>query len=235
MTAFTSKPDTLRTLPLFESLTETQLTWVLPAVKHRNYPAGARIVRAGETPEGLYIILSGRVRILHEDADGRTLITGDLVSNEFFGELGLIDAAPSPASVYAVDACELAYVPRKTVVECIEGSAAAAAYMLRVVLRRLCNAHHKMGNLALMNVYGRVARVLLENGREADGDWLVETRSELIAGMVGASREMVSRVIKKMIAKGTVRRYKRKLIVLDRTALALASATHRPPDVAASR
>ena len=91
-----------------------------------------------------------------------------------------------------------------------------------------------MADLALMNVYGRVARVLLENGREANGDWLVETRSEQIAGMVGASREMVSRVIKKMIAKGEVRRYKRKLIVLDRTALALASTSHRPPDTGAS-
>jgi CRP-like cAMP-binding protein len=81
-----------------------------------------------------------------------------------------------------------------------------------------------MADLALKNVYGRVARVLLDNGHEAEGTWLVKPGAEQIAGMVGASREMVSRVIKHMIGKGAVRRYKRKLIVLDRTALTRAAA-----------
>lgn len=230
MIDFESKPGALRNLPLFSSLTPRQLIAVAPAVKHRTYPAGACIVAAGEVPDGLHILLSGRVRVLHEDAEGHALIAAELGPSEFFGEMGLIDSSPCPASIRAIERCELVWVPQKTVLECIGDNAAAAVSLLRTALERLCAAHHKMAHLALMNVYGRVAHVLLEEGREANGDWLVEAGSEQIAAMVGSSREMVSRVVKSMIGKGAVRRYKRKLIVLDRAALALACATPRPTD-----
>ena len=232
MIDFESNPDALRKLPLFSALTASQLTWVAAAIKHRTYPAGACIVPAGETADGLYVILSGRVRVVHEDAEGHALIVADLGAHEFFGEMGLIDSTPCPASIRAVDRCEVIWMPRKIFIECIEDNAGAALCMLRRSLERLCAAHHKMANLALMNVYGRVARVLLENGHETNGEWRVDTGSEQIAAMVGASREMVSRVVKSMIVKGAVRRHKRKLIVLDRGALAQASASHRPRQVA---
>jgi CRP-like cAMP-binding protein len=228
MIDFESNPDALRRLPPFSTLTGSQLTWVAAAIKHRTYPADACIVPAGEIPDGLYVILSGRVRIVHEDDDGHALIAACLGPNEFFGEMGLIDSTACPASIRAVDRCEVIWMPRKIFIECIEDNAAAALWMLRGSLDRLCAAHHKMANLALMNVYGRVARVLLENGHETNGEWLVDIGSEQIAAMVGASREMVSRVVKSMIVKGAARRYKRKLIVLDRGALTEASATHRP-------
>ena len=234
MIDFESDPDALRKLPLFSAMTASQLTWVAAAIKHRTYLAGTCIVPAGEPPDGLFVILSGRVRVVHEDAEGHALIVADLGATEFFGEMGLIDSTPCPASIRAVDRCECVWIPRKIFIECIEDNAAAALCMLRGSLERLCTAHHKMANLALMNVYGRVARVLLENGHDANGEWLVDTGSEQIAAMVGASREMVSRVVKSMIVKGAVRRYKRKLIVLDRAALAQASVSHRHRQVAAA-
>lgn len=223
MNAFTRDPAAIRKLPLFSPLTETQFAWLVPAIQFRTYSAGKCILHSGEAPDGLYIIIAGRVRVMHDDGQGHALIVADYGPGEFFGEMGLIDSAPCPANIHVVDACEVAYVPRKILLECIEDNAAGAVYMLRTALDRLCAAHRKMADLALMNVYGRVARVLLDNGREADGSWLVEPGSERIAAMVGASREMVSRVIKHMIGKGTVRRHKRKLIVLDRAALACAS------------
>jgi predicted regulator of amino acid metabolism with ACT domain len=77
-----------------------------------------------------------------------------------------------------------------------------------------------MGNLALTDVYGRVAQVLVESGHEVNREWHVDVGAEQIAAMVGASREMVSRVVRCMIEKRLVRRFKRRLIVLDRDALA---------------
>jgi hypothetical protein len=91
-----------------------------------------------------------------------------------------------------------------------------------------------MANLALTDVYGRVAQVLVESGREVDGEWHVDVGSEQIAAMVGASREMVSRVIKCMIEKRLLRRYKRKLIVLERETLA-APANGRNGDISAAK
>src|SRR6185312_5276078 len=100
----------------------------------------------------------------------------------------------------------------------------AAVFVLQKALERLSAAHEKMASLALTNVHARVARVLLDNGYDSPGGWRVYPGSEEIAAIVGASREMVSRVLKAMIASGAVRREKRKLVVVDRQALETESS-----------
>jgi CRP/FNR family cyclic AMP-dependent transcriptional regulator len=230
MNALMLDPGSLRTQSLFSSFTERQLTGIVPAVKHRSYHAGAPILRAGDTPDGLYVLLSGRAKMVHEDGQGRTLIVAYIGPNEFFGEMGLLEAKPYPATVQAIEQCEVAFVPRKTFLECICDNAPAALYVLQKVSERLAAAHEKMASLALSDVYTRVARVLLENGRETDGGWRVKPGAEEIAALVGASREMVSRVVKGMIRSGTVRREKRKLVVMDRQGLANSLSRSSEPE-----
>jgi CRP/FNR family cyclic AMP-dependent transcriptional regulator len=91
--------------------------------------------------------------------------------------------------------------------------------MLRSVVGRLREADRKIASLALMDVHGRVARLLIELAREVNDVWVVDTGSEEMARMVGASREMVSRVLKEMRESGLIRREKRKIIVLDRASM----------------
>jgi CRP/FNR family cyclic AMP-dependent transcriptional regulator len=197
---------------------------VLQAIQHRSYGARVRVLNAGERAESLYVIVSGRVRVLFDDGDGRELIAATMGPGEFFGEVGLVEGKPHFASVETLEACEVLVIPRKTLLECIEHNAHAAMSLLRTVMQRLEEAHSKMAMLALMGVYGRVARVLLDLCHDVEGELLVEEGTEEIAAMVGASREMVSRVLKEMISKGMVRRTKRKLIVLDRSQLVPRSA-----------
>jgi CRP/FNR family cyclic AMP-dependent transcriptional regulator len=91
--------------------------------------------------------------------------------------------------------------------------------MLRSVVGRLRNADDKIASLALMDVHGRVARLIMEEAKLVDSAWVVDTGSEEMARMVGASREMVSRVLKEMRESGLIRRDKRKIIVLDRASM----------------
>ena len=228
MNALTLDPDALRTQSLFSSFTDRQLTYMVSSVKHRSFAPGTWILRTGETPDGLYVLLAGRARVVHEDGQGHALIAGYIGPNEFFGELGLLDSKPCPASIQAVERCELAFVPKKTFLECIYDNASAAVFVLQKALERLAAAHEKMASLALSNVHARVARVLLDNCYETPTGWRVNPGSEEIAAIVGASREMVSRVLKTMIASGAVRREKRKLIVMDRGALESACARYFP-------
>lgn len=192
---------------------------MLPAMQQRSYPARTCILRAGENGDGLHVVLSGRVRIVLDDGEGHEIIVAVLGPNEFFGEIELIDGTPRFANFDCTQPAEVLHIPKKTALEWLERDPAAAMLVLRTVTRRLAEAHHKIGNLALVNVYGRVSRVLLEAGRESNGEWHVEPGAEQIAAMVGASREMVSRVVKDMISRGIVRRHKRKLIVIDRQSL----------------
>jgi CRP-like cAMP-binding protein len=87
------------------------------------------------------------------------------------------------------------------------------------VISRLGEAQHKMASLALTDVYERVAKVMLENLEEVDDACIVAIGAERMASMVGASREMVTRVVRDMIGRGVVRRQKRTLVVLDRHGL----------------
>ena len=228
MKALTLDPDALRTQSLFASFTDRQLSYMVSAVKHRSCAPGSCILRTGETPDGLYVLLAGRARVVHEDGHGHALIAGYIGPNEFFGELGLLDSTPCPANIQAVERCELAFVPKKTFLECIYGNASAAVFVLQKALERLSAAHEKMASLALSNVHARVARVLLENSYDSPGGWRVKPGSEEIAAIVGASREMVSRVLKGMIASGAVRREKRKLVVMDRQALETECSRYFP-------
>jgi CRP/FNR family cyclic AMP-dependent transcriptional regulator len=212
-------PKLLKTLRPFSSLTEAQFTALAPSIEHRKYAARAYILRAGEKPDGLYFILSGEVRLVLHGSKGRDLIVAAIGRDEFFGEAIITDAEPLATSVQSHEHCEVLYVPRHTLLKLLQYSPGAAIVMLRAMINRLSDAHRRIASLFLVDVYGRVMRVLLEHGRDTKGEWIVDVGSEQIAAMVGASREMVSRVIKDMISKGAVRRCRRKLIVLNRALL----------------
>ena len=224
MPGCTWSADILKSLPLLSELAEEDFRRLLLAAKRRTVAARAYVLRAGETPDGLYVVVSGRVRLVHQDPDGRALIAEIYGRGELFGEMGLMDETACPAHVIASEDCELVFIPREAAIECMNLSPVAALSLLRTSLTRLCKAHRQMANLALTPVYGRVAQVLVSNGHESEGEWHVDVGSEQIAAMVGASREMVSRVLRCMIEKRVVRRFKRRLIVIDRAALSAPDA-----------
>ena len=113
---------------------------------------------------------------------------------------------------------------KRAFLDCIEGSFEVAIAMLRTTLERLSRADRKIATLGLLDVHGRVARLLVESAEQIDGQWIVSVGSEEIARSVAASREMVSRVVKKMAGAGLVRRHKRKMMILDLARMTGAAA-----------
>jgi CRP/FNR family cyclic AMP-dependent transcriptional regulator len=216
MTNLTVNPTILKTVPLFSLLSDNQLGSLFPAIQHRSYPRHAFMLRAGERPDALYIILAGRAKVLIEDGEGREVTLTIIGPSEFFGEMSLIDDKPRSASVEALEACEILYISKAAFMGCLKDNFEVAMLMLRSIVGRLREADRKIASLALMDVHGRVARLLMDLAREVNDVWIVDTGSEEMARMVGASREMVSRVLKEMRDSGLILRDKRKIIVLDR-------------------
>jgi CRP/FNR family transcriptional regulator, cyclic AMP receptor protein len=225
MTNLTVNPTVLKTVPLFSLLSDHQLAALFPAIQHRTYPRHSFMLRAGERADALYIILAGRAKVVIDDGDGREVTLTFIGPNEFFGEMSLIDDKPRSASVEAVETCEILYVSKAAFISCLKDNFEVAMLVLRGVIGRLREADRKIASLALMDVHGRVARLLMELAREVDGVWVVDTGSEEMARMVGASREMVSRVLKEMRDSGLIRRDKRKIIVLDQDSMSTRPAT----------
>jgi CRP/FNR family cyclic AMP-dependent transcriptional regulator len=214
----------LRHVPPFSLLSEHEFDALTPCIKRRTYSHGALIVCANEHPEGVYFILSGRVVVLMDDEEARAYIVGTLGRNDFFGETCLFSGGSSRISVKAQETCQILYIPRKRLIEQLQRNGGFASYVLERTLTRLKEAHHKLEALALMTVHERVARILIDTAEHVKGNWLVRSGTETIAGMVGASREMVSRVLRQMIESGAVRRDKRLLFVTDPGLIAEAVA-----------
>src|SRR5258708_36176221 len=97
----------LRNVPIFAALPEQQLVLLTSAVSRRGFPRGTTIIAAGDVTESLYVVVSGRLKVMMSDDEGREVILAILGPNEFFGEMGLIDDHPRSASVVAIEACEI--------------------------------------------------------------------------------------------------------------------------------
>ena len=214
-------PQILKTVPLFSSLSDEQLRVLQPCVQQRSYPRNSFILRAGEETDALYIILSGRVKVLIPDEQGREVILAVMGPNEFFGEMGLLDDQPRSASVETLEACQMLRFSKAGFMGCLKDNFDLAMIIIRNLVKRLRDADRKIESLALIDVYGRVARLLLDQAEEIDGTWIVRSAppKQEIARMIGASREMVSRVVKDLQQRGYIRTEKRKVFLLDKISM----------------
>jgi CRP/FNR family cyclic AMP-dependent transcriptional regulator len=194
-------------------------------VLHRRYDRRDTILNVGEAAEGVHVLLAGRAKMVYEDGTGRQMTLGLIGPNDLFGHANLFDDSVCAAGVEALTACETLYMRKRAFLECIEGSFNAAIAILRSTLVRLSRADRTIATLGLLDVHGRVARLLVESAEEIDGQWVVKVGSEEIARSVAASREMVSRVMKRMANAGMLRRHQRRTMILDRALMANRAGT----------
>jgi CRP/FNR family cyclic AMP-dependent transcriptional regulator len=196
----------LRNVPLFAMLTESQLELLTSVVSRKSFSRGTTIIATGDTTDSLYVVISGRLKVMMSDDEGREVILAILGPNEFFGEMGLLDDHPRSASVVTIEACELLSLAKRDFKKCLADNFEMTMTVMRGLVKRLREADRKIGSLALMDVYGRVARLLLEMADTVDGQKVVTKKlaKQDIAKMIGASREMVSRVMKDLQTGGTI-------------------------------
>jgi CRP/FNR family cyclic AMP-dependent transcriptional regulator len=208
MAAMTATVSTamLRAVPLFASFPEDQLRMLTTMVNRRSVSRGTTIMAAGDQIDSLYIVISGRLKVMMSDADGKEVILSILGPGEFFGEMGLIDDSPRSASVVAIEPCELLSIAKRDFKNCLAENFDMTMALMRGLVRRLREADRKIGSLALLDVYGRVARLLLDMAETVNGQKMVTKRlpKQDIAKMIGASREMVSRVMKDLQVSGYI-------------------------------
>lgn len=223
-------PELLQRLAPFSWLSAEQRSTILPHVVRRKYPAYSVIQRAGERSDGLYVLICGRISLVHQGAAGDEVIAQTLAPGDAFGELGLLDGHACPALVRTDVHSEVGYVPRCVILRCLDENPAATVQLIRVVTHRLGEAHRRLAQIALTNVYERVAAALVANVGLDDGEHVVQIGSEQIARYVAASREMVTRVIGKMLREGLVRRpAHRRLVVVDLVRLRECAGRADPP------
>jgi CRP/FNR family cyclic AMP-dependent transcriptional regulator len=196
----------LRNVPMFSLLSGVQLLLLTQLLLRKPYPRNSTVVAAGDPSDALYIVISGRLKVTISDKEGREVILAILKQGDFFGEMGLIDQAPRSATVVAMESCELLTMTRTDFMKCLQKNFNLAMNVIGGLVKRLREADRKIGSLALMDVCGRVARLLMEMAETVDGQKVVTQKlpKKQIAKMIGATREMVTRVMKEMETSGHI-------------------------------
>ena len=201
-----SNLDLIRRVPLFSMLTVEQAQTIADNVVKRRFRRGELIVEHGRKSNSLFILLTGRARVLTADSRGREVILAVLQSGDYVGEMSLIDNEPHSATVRAEVQTDMLILGRPEFSRCLPDSSSLAYGILRGLVARLRSADRQIESLALLDVYGRVARALLDMA-EDEGELRVirnKVSRQDLAKVVGASREMVSRVMKDLEERGFV-------------------------------
>ncbi len=176
----------------------------------RKYPAKSTIIYAGDEPDALYFIIKGTVTVIIEDDEGREMIMAYLNEGDFFGEMGLFDQAGGRSAwIKAKTECEVGEISYTKFKELAKEDADILFALSAQVAGRLRATTRKVGDLAFLDVTGRVARTLIDLCKQPeamthpDGMQIKITRQE-IGRIVGCSREMVGRVLKNLEEQGLV-------------------------------
>jgi len=172
----------------------------------RNIARNSVFIHGGEKGESLFVILSGRVKVFVADEDGREMVLDFHGPGDYVGEMAL-DGKPRSASVIAVEPTVCSVLTRDALRAAIASNPDVAMNLIGTLIERARIATDNVRNLALMDVYGRVARLLLSLAVEQpDGKMIVPERltQQDIADRVGASRDMVSRIFKDLTIGGYV-------------------------------
>lgn len=209
--AMLSNQELIRRVPLFAMLTSAQVDSLAANVAKLRIKRGANVVEQGKNSNALFLILAGRAHVVMADNKAREVIVATLKAGDYIGEMSLIDNEAHSATVVADTQMDVLVLGRDDFTRCVSENAAIASSVMRGLVQRLRNADQKIVSLALMGVYGRVANVLLDTAEpNENGELLIREKiSRLdLAKMVGASREMVSRVMKDFEEQGFVQTLK---------------------------
>lgn len=197
----------LRDMPLFRVLDEARLRQLTARAVVRHFRRGDRVVEQGRQQDTLFVLLSGKAHAMRTGANGRSLLLQVLRPGDFFGELGVIDGQAHNGSVRCLVQCDVLMLPGRDVDRSLIQWPEFAQAMVQVMVGHLRATNRRIASLALHDVHDRVIDYLRDNGEPvADGTYHVRgrvSRTEM-ALMVGASREMVCRVMRQLSRRGII-------------------------------
>lgn len=196
----------LANIALFSDLAQKDLELISNHSAIKSYPKNCILINEGDRSDAMYVILEGKVKVFLSDEEGKEVILNIQETGEYFGELALLDEEPRSASVMTLEPSRLMVISKRDFQRCLLDNPELSLKLIRYLAQRVRTLTETVRNLALLDVYGRVARTLEKLAVECNGKRVIEERltHQDIANMVGASREMVSRIMKDLTTGGYI-------------------------------
>lgn len=206
----------IKNIPLFASLNDNEQQSLKEHFLFRRHAKNSIIINEGDDTSSLYIIIEGRVKVFLTDESGKEVVLNTQSAGEYFGEVSLFDDGLRSASVMTLEDCQFAVLTKQTFIQLITDNPTLSLSIISGLTQRLRALSENVRSLALMDVYGRVARTLMDLSVEQDnGDRVIAeslTYSDL-ANRVGASSKMVSRIMQDLKKGGYISKESQKIYI----------------------
>ena len=205
----------LDNIELFSGLKPDELARLSSKAVIHSYPKNTIIINQGDISTSLHVIVSGKVKVFLSNEDGKEVILNTHGPGESFGEMALLDEGPRSASVITTEPCKLAIISKVDFEQFLHDNPQTMLKILQQAFARLRALTETVGSLALLDVYGRVARLLLQSAETVNGVRIVQEAmtQQDIANHIGSSREMVSRILKDLKAGGYIEMKGKQVII----------------------
>lgn len=205
----------LEKVPLFAALDTDALNDIEHVTVRKGYRRNTIIIEQGDDASTLFLLIKGRVKVFLVGDDGREMVFGERGPGSYIGELALLAGGKRSASVQTLEDSDFLVLTRDSFDQIVTSQPSIALALLRDLAKRTCDLSDEMGALALLDVYGRIRKLINGHAKDEAGQMLTERLTHQdIADRVGSSREMVSKILKDLRAGGYIEIDKKRIAVL---------------------
>ena len=182
---------------LFDGLSKKELATIEQHTVVKRYRKNTVIIEKGDDANALYILRQGQVKAYVADENGKEIVLSQQGPGAILGELALLADIPRTASVMTLEDCEFLVLTKRSFLQCVESHPNIALNLIQALAKKVQSLTESVSDFALLDVYGRIAKTLGDSAREDDGRMITQKFThQQIADRVGASREMVSKILK---------------------------------------
>ncbi|MEJ2309908.1 MAG: Crp/Fnr family transcriptional regulator [Gammaproteobacteria bacterium] len=204
----------LEKILLFQGVQKQSLDALEKTLRPRSFNKGDMVIRQGDEGDALYLVITGRLKVVSSCEEGKEALLDFFGPNDYFGELALLDPNVRSASVIAVENSDLLCITRRKLMNFLQDNPEANLSLMRGLARRTRAISQNLSSLAQLDVYGRIARVIIQEAADEGGRLITpQLTQKEIGEMIGASREMVSRILKDLRTGGYISIEGRRIIV----------------------
>ena len=182
---------------LFEGLAPEELATIEQHAVNKRYRKNTVIIERGDDANTLYVLLEGQVKAYVADDSGKEIVLSQQGPGAVLGELALLAEIPRTASVMTLEDSEFVVLSKRSFMQCITDHPHIAFNLIRALAGQVQTLTESVTDFALLDVYGRIVKVLSDSAADENGTMITpKFTHQHIADRVGASREMVSRILK---------------------------------------
>ena len=205
----------LEKVPLFSALDGAAIDEIERVAVRKSYRRNTIIIEQGDDASTLFLLIEGRVKVFLVGDDGREMVFGERGPGSYVGELALLAGGKRSASVQTLEDSDFLVLTRDSFNQIVTSQPSIALSLLRDLAKRTCDLSDEMGAMALLDVYGRIRKLIQSHAVEQDGRLITERLTHQdIADRVGSSREMVSKILKDLRSGGYIEIDKKRIEVL---------------------